>query len=116
MALLNVEGENDEATMKASKQESCELSGPGESSQTATKASPWSGRLRAKDGSPNASFGSAESRTKSANGKEKVNQLMADFDVSAGHSSGDESLDEEFGIPKVKTPGVQSNASLCIHG
>ena len=69
--------------------------------------SPWSGTLRAKDGSPNASFGSAESRTKSAKGKEKVNQSMADFDVSAGHSSGDESLDEEFGIPKVKTPGVQ---------
>ena len=32
---------------------------------------------------------------------------MTDFDVSAGHSSGDESLDEEFGIPKVKMPGVQ---------
>ena len=64
-------------------------------------------RSREKDGSPNASFGSAESRTKSAKGKEKVNQPMADFDVSAGHSSGDESLDEEFGIPKVKTPGVQ---------
>ena len=35
------------------------------------------------------------------------NQSMADFEVSAGHSSGDESLDEEFGVPKVKTPIVQ---------
>ena len=93
--------------MKASKQDSCKLSEPRESSQTPTKVSPWSGRLRAKDGSPNVSFGSAQSRTKLAKGKEKVNQPMADFDVSAGHSSGDESLDEEFGIPKVKTPGVQ---------
>ena len=25
----------------------------------------------------------------------------------AGHPSGDESLDEEFGIPSVRTPGVQ---------
>ena len=37
---------------------------------------------------------------------------MAVFDVSTGHSmashdsSGDESLDEEFGIPKVQTLGV----------
>ena len=103
---IDVEGENDEATMKASKQESCELSGPDKSSQTATKVGPWSGRLRAKDGSPNASFGSVESRTKSTKGKEKVNQPIADFYVSTRHSSGDESLDEEIGIPKVKTPGV----------
>ena len=65
---IDVEGENDEATMKASKQESCELSGPGKLSQTATKVIPWSGRLRAKDGSPNASFVSAKRRTKSAKG------------------------------------------------
>ena len=32
---------------------------------------------------------------------------MADFDVSTSHSSGKKSLDEEFGIPKVKTPGVK---------
>ena len=69
--------------------------------------SPWLGRLRAKDGSPNVLFRSAKSKIKPTKGKEKVNQPMADFDVSAGHSSGDESLDEEFGIPKVKTLGVQ---------
>ena len=71
-----------------------------------TKVSPWSSRLRANDGSPNVLFGSAKSRTKSTKGKEKVNQSMADFDVFAGHSSGNESLDEEFGIPKVKMPSV----------
>ena len=32
---------------------------------------------------------------------------MAHFDVSIGHSKGKESLDEEFGIPKVKMLGVQ---------
>ena len=43
---------------------------------------------------------------------------MAVFDVSAGHSmashdsSGDESLDEEFGIPKVQTLGVRR--SNCV--
>ena len=68
--------------------------------------SPWSGRLRTKDGSPNVLFGSAKSRTKSTRGKEKVNQPMADFDVSIGHSSSNESLDEAFGIPKIKTSGV----------
>ena len=40
-----------------------------------------------------------------AKGKEKVGQPMAGFD--AGHSSNDESLDEEFGIPKLSTPGVK---------
>ena len=43
---------------------------------------------------------------------------MAVFDVSAGHSmashdsSRDESLDEEFGIPKVQTLGVRR--SNCV--
>ena len=103
----DIEGENDDVAVKASQQESCQLSGPGECSQTSTKVSPWSGRLRVKDGSPNVSFGSVESATKSAKGKGKVNQPKADFDVSAGHLNGDESLDEEFGVPKVKTPRVQ---------
>ena len=77
------------------------------SSQTSTKVIPWSGRLRAKDGSPNVSFRSAKSAIKLAKGKEKVNQPMANFEVFASHSSGDKSLDEEFGVPKVKTIGVQ---------
>ena len=86
---IDVEGENDDVAVKISQQTSCRLRGPKECSQTSTKVSPWLGRLRAKDGSPNVSFGSFESRTK---GKEKVNQPLLDFDVSTSHSSGDESL------------------------
>ena len=83
---------------KGVQQESQKLSGPGESSNTPTKdVNPWSGRLRF--GSPNVSPGSAGSKTGSTKGKEKVDQQMIGFD--AGHSSGDESLDEEFGIPSV---------------
>ena len=106
----NIEGENDDVVVKASQHESCQLSGPNEHSQTSTKVSPWLGRLRAKDGSPNVSFGSAKSATKSAKGKEKVNQPMADFDVSAGYSSGDESLDEDFGASKGKDAWCAKNA------
>ena len=79
-------------------------SGPGESSNTPSKnVNPWSGRLR--NGSPNVSTGSVGSKTGTVKGKEKMDQPMAVFD--AGHSSGDESLDEEFGIPSVRTPGAQ---------
>ena len=69
----NVEGESEDVVVTISQQESCQLSGPRECSQTSTKLSPWLGRLRVKDGSPNVSFGSFESAKKSAKGKEKVN-------------------------------------------
>ena len=76
------------------------MDGPGESSSTLSKSvNLWSSRLRS--GSPNVSIGSVGSKTSSVKGKEKVDV----FD--AGHSSGDESLDEEFGIPVVHTLGVQ---------
>ena len=69
------------------------------------------GRLRANDGFLNVSFGSNESGTKSKKGKEKVNQTLPNFGVfvghSKGHSSDDKSLDEDFGIAKVKMPSVQ---------
>ena len=48
---------------------------------------------------------SVESKVTTAKGKEKVGQPMAGFD--AGHSSSDESLDEEFGIPRLSTLGVK---------
>ncbi len=83
---------------KGAQQESQMLSGPGESSNTPSKnVNPWSGRLRF--GSPNVPFGSAGSKTGSTKGKKKEDQPMAVFDAS--HSSGDESLDEEFGTPRV---------------
>ena len=66
-----------------------------------SNVSPWSGRLRQGNGSP----GSGESQVTTGKGKEKVGQPMAGFDI--GNSSNDESLDEEFGIPKLSTPGVK---------
>ena len=55
--------------------------------------------------SPNVLVGSAGSKIGLVKEKEKVDQQMIGFDT--GHSSGDESLDEEFGIPSVQTLGVQ---------
>ena len=90
------------------------LSGPKSSVQTPTRVNPWSGRLRNPSASPNVSIGSARSKASSAKGKEKVDQPMIGFD--AGHSSGDESLDEEFGVPKVKTPKVQRmEGGIVLH-
>ena len=82
------------------------LSEPKSSAQTPTQVNPWSGRLRTPSASPNVSAGSTRNHASSAKGKGKANQPMAVFDVSAGHSmashdsSGDESLDEEFGHTK----------------
>ena len=70
--------------------------------------SPWLDQLRAKDGSSSVSFESAKSGTKSTKVKVKLNQPVADFDVFIDHPSGDKSLDEDFGILKVKTPRVQT--------
>ncbi len=81
------------------------LSGPQGSSSTNAVENPWSGRLRERE-SP------ASSSNVSRKGKEKVDDapslpnLSAGFDDVEGNSSGsDHSLDEEFGIPFVKTPG-----------
>ena len=68
---IDIEGENDEVTMKALKHKSCELSKPRKLSQMPTKVSPWLGRLREKDGSLNVSFRSAKSRTKAKKKKKK---------------------------------------------
>ena len=90
--------EKEDVLEKGVQQESQKLSGPGESSNMPTKAiNPWSKRLRS--GSSNVSTGSAGSKIGSIEGKEKVDEQMIGFDV--GHSSGDESLDEELGIPSV---------------
>ena len=98
---MHVDVEKEEVQEKGQQQESQVLTdGLGESSNTPSKSvNPWSGRLRS--GSPNVSVGSVGSKIGSVKGKEKVDV----FD--AGHSSGDESLDEEFGIPAVCTPRVQ---------
>ena len=86
-------------------QESQVLSGPQGSSSFNVVENPWSGRLRERESL-------ASSSNVSKKGKEKVDDapslpnLSAGFDDVEGHSS-DHSLDEEFGIPSVKTPGVK---------
>ena len=82
-------------------QESQTLSGRGESSCSKSKDKPWSGKLHVQ-----------VTMDVSQKGKEKV---FEPFDIFVGHStmdggdsSGSEmSLDEEFGIPGMKTLGVK---------
>ena len=82
------------------------LSGPQGSPSTSTIERPWSGRLCGRE-SP------ASSSTVSYKGKEKIDDAPKVQNLSAGHDDGGESsgsehsLDEEFGIPSVKTPGVR---------
>ena len=110
---MHVDEEKEDTQVREVQQESTVLSGPKSSAQTPLKVNPWSGRLRSPSASPNASVGSTGKNVNSEKGKKNVDQPMAIFDVSAGHSmashdsSEDESLDEEFGIPKVQTPGVR---------
>ena len=94
------------------------IGGPKASAQTPTKVNPWSRRLRSPSASPNVSIGSIGRNINSEKGKSEMDQPMAVFDVSTGHStadydsSGGESLDEEFGIPKVQTPGVRKSTRV----
>ena len=83
------------------------LSGLQGSPSTSAVEKPWSGRLRERE-SP------TSSTNVSRKGKEKVDDAPKLPNLSAGHddaeadSSGSEhSLDDEFGIPSVKTPGVK---------
>ena len=83
------------------------MSGLQGSSVTNAVENPWNGRLHEQE-SP------ATSSNVSRKGKEKVDDaqnipnLSADLDDVEGNSSGFEhSLDVEFGIPSVKTPGVK---------
>ena len=116
--VMHVDEEKEDTQVKEVQQESTVLSGPKSSAQTPLKVNPWSGRLRSPSASPNASVGSTGKNVNSAKGKKKVDEPMAIFDVSAGHSmadhdsSGEESLDEEFGIPKVQTPGVHRSTRV----
>ena len=116
--VMHVDEEKEDTQVKEVQQESTVLSGPKSSAQTPLKVNPWSGRLRSPSASPNASVGSTGKNVNSAKGKKKVDQPMAIFYVSEGHSmadhdsSGEESVDEEFGIPKVQNPGVRR--STCV--
>ena len=67
--------------------------------------SPWSGRLRS---SPTSS-GASTSVARKDKWKKKVSDCTDA--VLDGDSSGSESLDEELGIPSVRTPDVQRTQS-----
>jgi hypothetical protein len=89
-------------------QQSQTLSGPGESSSGAKSDNrPWSGRTRSQT-----NFVGTENVSR--NGKAKVNEGLVLPDISVGHfvvdgesSGSDMSLDDELGIPSMKTPGVK---------
>jgi len=88
-------------------QQSQTLSGPQESPSSGSSNKPWSGRL-CHNSSP-INIGDA-----SYKGKEKVGEPLGMLDISAGYSHGDgessgfkQSLDEEFGIPAIRTPSVR---------
>ena len=76
------------------------LSGPETSSSSGSTASPWSGRLRS---SPTSSSASTSVAGKDK-GKKKVSDCIDA--ILDGDSSGLESLDEELGIPSMRTLGV----------
>ena len=82
------------------------LSGPQGSPSSTIVKKPWSGRLCGRE-SP------ASSSSVSHKGKEKVDDTLRMQNLSVGHddvdghSNGLDSLDEEFGIPSLKTPGVR---------
>ena len=71
--------------------------------------------LRSPSASPNALVESTRRNVNFEKGKNKMDHPMAIFDVFAGHSmddydsSGGESVDEEFGIPKLQTSGVRKS-------
>ena len=81
------------------------LSGPQSSPSTGSVENPWSGMLHAK-----VNFTSSSSV--SHKGKDKVDDVPSIPNLSASHEDGEnsgfkQSLNEEFGIPCIKTPGVR---------
>ncbi|MGJ2631353.1 reverse transcriptase domain-containing protein, partial [Salmonella enterica subsp. enterica serovar Paratyphi A] len=83
------------------------LSGPQGSPSTGTFERPWSGRLNEREILANSSNVSQKGK-ENVDDAPQVPELSAGYDDVDRHSSGsDHSLDEEFGIPSVKTPGVK---------
>jgi len=98
---------NEHVVVNNASQQSQTLSGPRESPSSGSTNRPWSGRLRHNSSPTNTGDASYK-------GKEKVGEALSMPDISAryshvdGESSGSEqSLDEEFGIPAIKTPSVK---------
>jgi hypothetical protein len=98
---------NEHVVVNNAGQQSQTLSGPRESPSSGSTNRPWSGRLRHNSSPTNTGDASYK-------GKEKVGEALGVPDISAryshvdGESSGSkQSLDEEFGIPAIKTFGVK---------
>jgi hypothetical protein len=98
---------NEHVVVKNAGQQSQTLSGPRESPSSGSTNKPWSGRLRHNNSPTNTGDASYK-------GKEKVGEALGMPDIYAGYSHIDgessgskQSLDEEFGIPAIKTPGVK---------
>ena len=83
---------------------STSLIGPAGSSSEASNVSPWSGRLRHENGSTSSSVVVDK-------GKKKVEGIS----IIAYESLSSESLDEELGIPVVRTLGVNSSKRDMCH-
>ena len=106
---------DENVVMQKASQESQVLSGPSESSCSKFVENPWKTGKKHEQVAPNVS----------RKGKEKVDEPLMVFDASTDHSGigGDSrgsemSLDEELGIPVMRTPGVRKametmNAKLC---
>jgi hypothetical protein len=92
---------------KNASQQSQTLSGPRESPSSGSINRPWNGRFRHNSSPTNTSDASYK-------GQEKVGEPLGMPDISAGYSHVDgessgskHSLDEEFGILAIRTPGVR---------
>ena len=83
------------------------LSGPQGSSNVSAVEKPWSGRLRDRDSPVSSSNVSQKGKEKVGDAPRMPNVSTGYEDVDANSSGSEHSLDEEFGIPSVKTPGVK---------
>ena len=82
------------------------MSGPTDTSSGDASVRPWSGRLRNDDAS-----------TSTSNAVDKGKKKIDGVRISSGgyDSSSSESLDDELGIPTLRTPGARQSRYLPPH-
>ena len=83
------------------------LSGPQGSSNVSAVEKPWSGKLRDRESHVSSSNVSQKGKEKVDDAPRMLNLSTGYEDVDANSSGSKHSLDEEFGIPSVKTPSVK---------
>ena len=83
------------------------LSGPQGSLSVSAIEKPWSGRLRDRDSPANSANVSQKGKEKVDDAPRMPNLSTSYEDVDANSSGSNHSLDEEFGIPSMKTLGVK---------